>query len=93
MTTSITTLKGLVAASAAVVLVACGSTPDTEVTHLDAGEPTDSQPASPEESPEEESPEEANDPVPWSQLPDGDRPSRTHSNPAGCDSVDTLLPC
>jgi hypothetical protein len=64
MTTSIRTVKGLVVASVAVVLVACGSTPASEVLHLDAGEPTDGQPASPEN---------ANDLVPWSQLPDADR--------------------
>jgi hypothetical protein len=64
MTTSIMTLKGLVVASAAVVLVACGSTPASEVLHLDAGEPTGGQPASPEGT---------NDLVPWSRLPDGDR--------------------
>ncbi len=86
MTTSITTLKSIAAAAIVGIVVACGAAPESEISSLDAGEPTDSQATS--------TPDPSDDPAPWGQLPDGDRIERTHATPTtGCITVDTLLPC
>ncbi len=83
MTTSITTLKGIAAAATVGIVVACGAAPESEVSSIAAGEPTGSQTTS-----------TTDDPVPWGQLPDGDRTEQTHAAPTtGCVTVDTMLPC
>lgn len=86
MTTSITAMKSIAAAAIVGIVVACGAAPESEVSSLDAGEPTDSETTS--------TPDPSDDLVPWSQLPDGDRIERTHTTPTtGCITVDTMLPC
>ena len=86
MTTSITTMKSIAAAAIVGIVVACGAAPESEVSSLDAGEPTESQTTSTSDA--------SNDGVPWGQLPDEDRIERTHTTPTtGCVTVDTMLPC
>lgn len=86
MITSITTLKSIAAAAIVGIVVACGAAPESEVSSRDAGDPTDSQATS--------APDPSDGPVPWSQLPGGDRIERTQARPtAGCITVDTMLPC
>ena len=85
MTTSITTLESIAAAASMVILVACGAAPQSGVSTVGAGEPPDRQTTP--------SADDADDLVPWSRLPDGDRTGRTHANSTGCDTFDTLLPC
>lgn len=85
MTILITTLKSIAAATTLGIVVACGAAPESEVSSVDPGA-TESETTS--------STDAADDPVPWAQLPDGDRIERTRATPmTGCITVDTMLPC